>query len=58
MKSENLILPFLRRYVDENAWCPTQKVEIVASELGDNAAVLAAEYCLINKIRKSESAKI
>jgi len=58
MKSENIILPFLRNYVDKYAWCPTQKVEITTSQLGDNAAVLAAEYCLINKIRKSESANI
>ena len=58
MKSEDVILPFLRQYVDKYAWCPTEKVKIIASELGDNAAVLAAEYCLMKKIKQSESSKI
>lgn len=58
MKSADIILPFIENYVNQNAWCPTEKVKIVSSKLGDSAAVLAAEYCLINKIKKSESGKI
>lgn len=36
------------------AWCPSENVKIVASELGDNAAVLASEYSFKNKKRKNE----
>ncbi len=58
MKSKDRILPFIREYVNEYAWCPTRKVEIVASRLGDNAAMLAAEYCLMNKSKNNEPSKI
>lgn len=44
MKSENVILPYIREKVNRLAWCPDEKVEIVASVLGDNAALAAAEY--------------
>lgn len=44
MKSKNLILPYIRDKVNALAWCPDDKVEIVASTLGDNAALVAAEY--------------
>lgn len=54
MKSKDVILPYIRERVERLAWCPTEKVKIVASELGDNAAVLAAEYSFTNKRRKNE----
>lgn len=54
MKSKDIILPYIRERVEQLAWCPTEKVKIVASELGDDAAVLAAEYSFTNKIRKNE----
>lgn len=54
MKSKEVILPYIRERVDRLAWCPTEKVHIVASELGDNAALLASEYSLMNKTRKNE----
>ena len=44
MKSGNLILPYIRERVNALAWYPNEKVEIVASSLGDNAALVAAEY--------------
>lgn len=44
MKSKNLILPYIRDKVNTLAWCPEEKIEIVASTLGDNAALVAAEY--------------
>ncbi len=44
MKSADVILPYVRERVGELAWCPGEKVDIVASELGDDAALLAAEY--------------
>lgn len=55
MNSKDIILPYIRERVGKLAWCPTEKVKIVASELGDNAAVLASEYGLINKKRKNET---
>lgn len=44
MKSKEIILPYVRKRVQSLAWCPFEEVEIVASELGDHAALLAAEY--------------
>lgn len=58
MKSKDVILPYIRERVAKLAWCPTEKVQIVASELGDNAAVLAAEYGLTNKKRRNETLSV
>ncbi|MEL5893457.1 ROK family protein [Bacteroides sp. GD17] len=46
VKSKDLILPYIRKKVGSLAWCPDEKVEIVASVLGDDAALVAAEYYL------------
>jgi len=54
MKSKEVILPYICERVGRLAWCPTENVKIVASELGDNAAVLAAEYSFTNQRRKNE----
>lgn len=54
MKSKDVILPYIRERVNRLAWCPSEEVRIIASELGDNAAVLASEYSLTNKIRRNE----
>jgi glucokinase len=40
MKSAAMILPFIKDYVDRNAWTPWGKVRIRAAELGDDAAIL------------------
>lgn len=48
MNSKEKILPYVQSKVDALAWCPDNKVEIVSSSLGDNAALLAAEYYLNN----------
>ncbi len=56
MKSENIILPYIREKVGKLAWCPTEKVRIVASVLGDNAAVMAAEYSILNGRKNNEYA--
>lgn len=58
MKSKEVILPYLRDRVGRLAWCPTARVRIVASELGDNAAVLASEYSLLTKKRKNENVPV
>lgn len=44
MKSADLLLPPLRERVDCLAWTPAGRVEILPSELGDDAALLAADY--------------
>lgn len=54
MNSKDVILPYIRERVGRLAWCPSGNVKIVASELGDNAAVLASEYSFKNKKRKNE----
>jgi len=44
MKSADVILPYLQSRVDSLAWSPGEKVRLVASELGDDAAILSSEY--------------
>lgn len=44
MQSKGQILPYIREKVHSLAWCPNGEAEIVASELGDKAALVAAEY--------------
>jgi glucokinase len=46
MRSAEFILPFIRSYVARHAHTPWGKVEVVASELGDNAALVAGEWLL------------
>ncbi len=40
MKSAAMILPFLKEYVDRNAWTAWGRVRIRAAQLGDDAAIL------------------
>ena len=49
MRSADVILPHIRRKVDELAWTPWGKVDIVSSELGDNAAILGVAYCVTHQ---------
>ncbi|MFY9674308.1 MAG: ROK family protein [Terriglobales bacterium] len=42
MHSGAAILPYIRAYVNEHAWTPWGKVEIVAAELGNDAGLLGA----------------
>jgi glucokinase len=44
MASADLVLPALRAYVGRHAHTPWGEVEIVAGELGDQAALLSAEW--------------
>lgn len=46
MKSEKYILPVLQQHVNKYAWSPIEKVLVVASVLGDNAALYGIEYLL------------
>ena len=49
MRSADIILPYLRKRVDELAWTPWGKVEILTSELGDDAAILGVAHYIMNK---------
>jgi glucokinase len=42
MRSADVIIPFIQSYVKEHSWTPWGTVEIVAAELGNNAALLGA----------------
>ncbi|MBI5382847.1 MAG: ROK family protein [Opitutae bacterium] len=46
MGSADTILPAVRRHVDRYAHTPWGKVQVVASALGDNAALVAGEWLL------------
>ncbi len=42
MRSADVILPYLQRFVHEHAWTPWGKVRIVAAQLGNNAGLFGA----------------
>lgn len=42
MKSADLIIPYVERYVQTYAWTPWGKVQVRAAELGNNACLLGA----------------
>jgi glucokinase len=44
MAGGDVVLPAIRAYVDRNAHTPWGKVRVVAAELGDQAALAAAEW--------------
>lgn len=46
MRSSDIIVPFVQKYIDQYAWTPSENVKVVASELGDNAALFGIEYLL------------
>lgn len=44
MRSEDIILPYIRQKVEKYSWQPITKVKIAASSLGDDAALLSSSY--------------
>ena len=46
LASRDVIVPALQQYVDRHACTPWGKVEIVSSQLGDDAALLAAPFLI------------
>ncbi len=52
MRSADLILPYLRWRVASLAWTPWGEVRIEASTLMDDAGILGAVECVMNKNRK------
>ncbi|KAA8483166.1 glucokinase [Arcticibacter tournemirensis] len=54
MKSKDLIIPYIKDRVDRLAWCPSGKVDIVASRLEDSAALLGIQYSLLKRLKMGE----
>lgn len=50
MRSAEVILPYVQRFVDEYAWTPWGKVKIVAAQLGNNAGLFGAEPLLTGNV--------
>jgi len=46
MKSKKYIIPVLQQHVNKHAWSPVEKVRVLASVLGDDAALYGIEYLL------------
>ena len=42
MKSADIIIPYVERYVQKHAWTPWGKVQVRPAQLGNNAALLGA----------------
>lgn len=54
MQSAEVILPVVREYADRHAHTPWGKVRIAASELGGNAALMAAEWLLREQLNLTD----
>lgn len=50
MNSHETILPYINRKVEQHAWTPSGRVPVVASALGDRAALYGLYHCLVKKI--------
>jgi glucokinase len=50
MKSADVIIPYVQRYVHKHAWTPWGKVQVRAATLGNNAALLGAIPLLSEKL--------
>ena len=50
LNSKDEIIPYIQQRVAQYAWCPWGKVQIKASELIDDAAILGVGYCLSNRL--------
>ena len=45
-RSADMMIPAMQKYVDEHAWTPNRRVEVVPSLLGDDAALVAGSWLL------------
>jgi glucokinase len=52
MNRAEVIIPYVKDKVDRFAWCPSEKIPIVAARLSENAALYGLVYCLEQKIKK------
>ncbi|MEX2544977.1 MAG: ROK family protein [Phycisphaeraceae bacterium] len=49
------LLPAMQRYVDQYAWTPRHRVELVRGRLGDDAALVACEWLVEKNHRGTET---
>ena len=49
LKSQEVIIPYISKRVDELAWCPSGKVPVVPGILGDDAALFGLEYFMVKQ---------
>ena len=54
MNSWEVIIPYMQKKINDYAWCPSEKVSLVRSSLGENAALFGLDYFLSkqNKTKK------
>ena len=50
LNSKEEIIPYIQQRVAQYAWCPWGTLQIKASELMDDAAILGVGYCLSNEV--------
>jgi glucokinase len=50
LNSKEEIIPYIQQRVAQYAWCPWGKVQIKASELMEDAAILGVAYCLSHEV--------
>ena len=50
LNSKEEIIPYMQERVAKYAWCPWGKVQIKASELMDDAAILGINYCFSHSL--------
>src|SRR5205809_3947196 len=50
LNSKEEIIPYIQQRVAQYAWCPWGNVQIKASELMDDAAMLGVTYCLSHEV--------
>jgi glucokinase len=50
LNSREEIIPYIQQRLTQYAWCPWGNVQIKASELIDDAAILGVAYCLANQL--------
>lgn len=53
MKSSDIIVPFMKDWIDEHAWTPWGKVEIKISQAIDGIALLGLAHLVSEKIKSS-----
>jgi glucokinase len=49
-KSKDVIIPYIKKKVEELAWCPSGKVILTCALLGDGAALIGLDYFLQKQI--------
>ncbi len=53
IKSAEVIIPFIQKYVDEYAWTPWGRVKIISAAIPDHSGLLGAHYLVKEKIQST-----